>query len=57
MTKQSVSFAGTFSLKETGTLYMPNVQNSQYRIEDSTAAGDDDSDITTPDTTLRHPVK
>jgi len=58
MTKLSVSFAEALWLKETGTLDKPNVQNSQYRTEDSTAAGDDDdSDLYTPDTKLQHPVK
>jgi hypothetical protein len=36
---------------------MPNAQVSQYRTEDSTAAGDDDSGLITPDTKLRQPVK
>jgi hypothetical protein len=31
---------------------MPNVQNSQYRTEGGTAAGDDDPDITITDTKL-----
>jgi len=47
----------SFVIKRNGTLDRPNVQNSQHRTEDSTAAGDDDSDVTTPDTKLRHPVK
>jgi hypothetical protein len=57
MTKQSVSFAETLWLKETGTLDSPYVQKSQYRTKGSTAAGDDDSDLTIPDTKLRHSVK
>jgi len=57
MTKQCLSLAETLRLKESGTLDSPNVQKSQYSTEDSTAAGDEDSDLTTPDTKLRHPVK
>jgi hypothetical protein len=48
MSKKSVSFSETLWLNEDETLDTPHVHNSQYRTEDSTAAGDDDPDLTTP---------